>query len=877
MAPVNKANKRGFSEKKAPSLKKIKREKSFLTSVPQDRDPYVSTEGYLRHIKMNEMRVQQQLDSSERVVDCDEDLEHETGLKKVEYDQLISHEVHRYLLKNHLEKAFKQLEDEEMNNDEGKTESTCSSIETSDMRSKWEALFNNAFFVGQKLEAYDKLTGHWYEAKIVELETDSVSCQKLPASTSSIRMKLHWFNFQSKHDFWISMSDFQNRSPDYLRDMKCIAPPYVFTAGTRYPSESKQKKNRPSNVELVLVDEVDAQRWFKGGDVDCDNIISGRRRHTRVETSQQDDIEKYSKQICPICGEQYYHRDLTSTHQLYLCEGQCHRVFHAPCLEVPTPDPKDPFFCKECMVSKHDCATCYERDGMSLDDKGSTHRCAFKGCGKFFHMSCVKEDERTHVINESQFNCAAHCCVECLAKGHLEGARSGRVKTCTGCLNGFHDRCMPHGAISNDCAFLCNICAQSFELCLSIVAPTAFQDKLAGRKSGDFEIDFTRYFQQQAFNLNVDNNVSMRIPREILSIKDKVKTKISKMPKYAPLKRNMYTGGAKPLFNSDATETCCRCVTNCDENCDNRLLRIECINSASRKQEPNPKLMRNCNSKYCGNTCFQNMNYKRVEAVATPGRGWGLLPKTRIADGDFIIEYVGEVISPSVSRQRMEEVMQSSGERHVFQMDMGNDQIIDARYKGNLARFINHSCDPNCMLNKWSVNGITSIGIFAKRDISKGEELTFDYSFESSDGMDFVCLCGSPNCRGTLDAVTNKYSEAKRHFEQIKKKIANFERKVREKRGGLLSKQFLRRLVKSEGEDNISKWMERKTRENKRVAVKAQRQLNSKSVLQSLVKNTLTRDTFNNYFPHTNKPFLLRNISTGMNFLERMDLKRAKN
>ena len=62
-------------------------------------------------------------------------------------------------------------------------------------------------------------------------------------------------------------------------------------------------------------------------------------------------------------------------------------------------------------------------------------------------------------------------------------------------------------------------------------------------------------------------------------------------------------------------------------------------------------------------------------------------------------------------------------------METVDNEVIDPTSKGNLARFINHSCDPNCISEKWHVLGETVIGIFARRDIEKNEELSFDYKF----------------------------------------------------------------------------------------------------------------------------------------------------
>ena len=56
-----------------------------------------------------------------------------------------------------------------------------------------------------------------------------------------------------------------------------------------------------------------------------------------------------------------------------------------------------------------------------------------------------------------------------------------------------------------------------------------------------------------------------------------------------------------------------------------------------------------------------------------------------------------------------------------------NNEVIDPTYVGNIARFINHSCDPNCETQKWNVLGEVCVGIFALRDIYENEELSFDY------------------------------------------------------------------------------------------------------------------------------------------------------
>lgn len=68
-------------------------------------------------------------------------------------------------------------------------------------------------------------------------------------------------------------------------------------------------------------------------------------------------------------------------------------------------------------------------------------------------------------------------------------------------------------------------------------------------------------------------------------------------------------------------------------------------------------------------------------------------------------------------------------DHHQYFMSLDNNEYIDASRKANIGRFINHSCDPNCRIEKWTVLGEQRVGIFADKDIKKGTELSFDYSF----------------------------------------------------------------------------------------------------------------------------------------------------
>ncbi|MBI2573367.1 SET domain-containing protein-lysine N-methyltransferase [Candidatus Woesearchaeota archaeon] len=121
-----------------------------------------------------------------------------------------------------------------------------------------------------------------------------------------------------------------------------------------------------------------------------------------------------------------------------------------------------------------------------------------------------------------------------------------------------------------------------------------------------------------------------------------------------------------------------------------------------------------------------------------------------IAKGTKIIQYVGEKLTKEVSNRRCEEQVElaktdpSCGEVYIFELDDQYD--IDGNVPYNTARFLNHSCEPNCR----DVNDNGEIWIVAIRDIKKGEELLYNYRFGLDDFQDFPCRCGSPRCFGYI-------------------------------------------------------------------------------------------------------------------------------
>eukprot|EP00898_Chlorokybus_atmophyticus_P006702 jgi/Chlat1/7032/Chrsp56S06703 len=146
---------------------------------------------------------------------------------------------------------------------------------------------------------------------------------------------------------------------------------------------------------------------------------------------------------------------------------------------------------------------------------------------------------------------------------------------------------------------------------------------------------------------------------------------------------------------------------------------------------------------------FQRRTYANVDKGRCGAKGFGVIAQDVIRRGSFILEYCGEVINEALFKERTTEYAER-GIRHHYFMTLGTNEVIDATMKANIARFMNHSCDPNCETQKWEVCGELSVGFFAIKNIKKGEELTFDYKFERCGFSAQVCHCGAANCRGMI-------------------------------------------------------------------------------------------------------------------------------
>ena len=145
--------------------------------------------------------------------------------------------------------------------------------------------------------------------------------------------------------------------------------------------------------------------------------------------------------------------------------------------------------------------------------------------------------------------------------------------------------------------------------------------------------------------------------------------------------------------------------------------------------------------------------------------GKGIFVAKKISKGTRIIEYIGEKVSKEegTRREKLQEqqVKQGDGTIYVFELDEQWD--IDGNVSWNTARYINHSCEPNCEV--LFENG--HIWIVAQRTISQGEELSYDYGFDLKNFEQFPCKCGKKRCVGYMVAQEH-WPELKKRFKLIK-------------------------------------------------------------------------------------------------------------
>ncbi|KAM4721696.1 histone-lysine N-methyltransferase SETMAR [Rhinophrynus dorsalis] len=234
---------------------------------------------------------------------------------------------------------------------------------------------------------------------------------------------------------------------------------------------------------------------------------------------------------------------------------------------------------------------------------------------------------------------------------------------------------------------------------------------------------------------------------------------------------------------SEVTIQGCDCKGSCQEAC---ICLPHGFNYVSRTVVSSQRPILECNIMCkCRDTCPNRETQQGLQfhlcVCKRPGKGWGLCTKQDIPRGRFVCEYAGEVLGQEEARSRIQSQNPSANNYiiAVYEHLQGGQTLktfIDPTHKGNVGRFLNHSCQPNLfMLPVRTHSMVPKLALFAARDILAGEELCYDYSGRSfnpiPDGENQTrgreqeeintdrkkCLCGTTLCSGYLPYDGNLY------------------------------------------------------------------------------------------------------------------------
>ncbi|XP_061595252.1 histone-lysine N-methyltransferase, H3 lysine-36 specific [Cololabis saira] len=502
------------------------------------------------------------------------------------------------------------------------------------------------------------------------------------------------------------------------------------------------------------------------------------------------------KFVCPECK--------SGSHTCFVCKKRsldvrrcmipvCGKFYHGECITnyAATAPVNRGFRC-----SIHVCLTCFiANPNSSSISKGRLVRCV--RCPVAYHATDLCMAAGSVVLSNNSIICPNHFTARRGVKNHehvnvswcFVCTEGGSLLCCESCPAAFHREClnieMPKGS------WYCNDCKAGkkprYKDILwvkvgryrwwpaEVSHPKTIPDNIHRMRHdvGEFPVhffgsnDYLWTYQARVFPyMDVDANSKekmgkgvdatykkaleeaavrfreLQAEKELRQLQEDRKND-RKPPPYKHIKVNRPIGKVQ-IFTADLSEIPrCNCKAadespcGMDSECINRMLLYECHPQVCPAGER------------CLNQAFSKRQYSQVEIFRTLSRGWGLRCVHDIKKGQFVSEYVGEVIDEEECRSRIRHA-QEHDICNFYMLTLDKDRIIDAGPKGNEARFMNHCCQPNCETQKWTVSGDTRVGLFALVDVSAGTELTFNYNLECLGNGKTVCKCGAPNCSGFL-------------------------------------------------------------------------------------------------------------------------------
>lgn len=557
------------------------------------------------------------------------------------------------------------------------------------------------------------------------------------------------------------------------------------------PTSAKKKKTpiktKPSKIKLPTAKTADESIY------DFDETIEDEIQDEKPELIWSRPREQTA--ACFVCKS----ADGTT---IECSHKSCSYSYHSSCLEPQS----YPFISKSGNLTcpLHFCLTCYTdlprpRDIESLKPtKRLMYTCL--SCPTAFHQDDSCTAAGTLVLDGGHVQCPAHR--ETKNEKHVNVSwcfscnEPGELICCESCPAAFHAECIDN-APENDEGYFCYDCQSRKQLHYGdiiwiklgvyrwwpakITKPSEVPENInkLTHHEGDFPVYF---FGSHDYYWSHRGRVFVYVEEDGIETKSKSGSSDKKYKaaleearvEYAARKateearmHKIKNGSDKPRFKlikqnkpinnvsqSSPDDLLMRSSSNCEckpdgdilcgtDDCLNRVMMIECDPDVCPVGEK------------CKNQRFRRRQYPICVPFKTDNVGWGLRTTEDIKKGDFVIEYVGELIDEAECNRRMENKIEK-GDTTFYFLTIDKDRIIDAGPSANIARFMNHSCQPNCQTQKWVVMGQTKVGLFAIHDIAAGSELTFNYNLDCLGNELLECQCKSDNCSGFIGKPTQK-------------------------------------------------------------------------------------------------------------------------
>jgi len=543
-----------------------------------------------------------------------------------------------------------------------------------------------------------------------------------------------------------------------------------------------------NNSSIVSIEE----KIENEGNKDENNL--GRRRRSVTSYAKEPVVEKAAKKpknddeeepdkndwVCSVCS----FLESEDGSSLILCDGPCKRSFHLGCLDKKNKIGEGDWYCNECKEGRHICFVCKE----SGDDWTQVTKCSMANCGKYYHSECLtslndvnptclelkkvnkkaafpivtlstidpdikspdnakskknRKPQSVEIVTFEHrevdtftFKCPFHICNTCYGEyGRNRKGAEKQLFPCLLCPTAYHINCIAPGSRFNSMCLLC---------------PAHPEEPLPSKDMTKRDLELTGNTIWSQIILpdqypDIDKIEDGGHFRLAIQYKDDITSEVKQWTQIKNLDYSLLPNKEKgmPVHYS---EECCDCVDVCGDNCLNRILKIECCEPSAN----NGVQICNVGAK-CTNRRLQNQEYAHTEKFREHAMGWGLRAIESIKSGSLVIEYIGEVIDEAEMVRRMEYQKKYAPADHDFYvMELDSGIYVDGKKKGSPSRFINHSCDPNCELERTVVKGKMRIAIVAIKDIAPGEPLSYDYQFDTQDSEAFKCYCGNEICRGTM-------------------------------------------------------------------------------------------------------------------------------